>query len=80
MTNVPFLDLGRMHASIRADLDAAIDRVISASSLVGGKEVEARGLGVRSRDENAELGLLPLEDVKARILAETLPPSRRPSA
>lgn len=41
MTNVPFLDLGRMHASIRADLDTAIDRVITASSLVGGKEVEA---------------------------------------
>lgn len=46
-------------------------------AVVGGKEVEARGLGVRSRDENAELGLLPVADVKARILAESLPPSQR---
>jgi len=46
-------------------------------AVVGGKEVEARGLGVRSRDENAELGLLPLADVKARLLAESLPPSAR---
>ena len=38
---VPFLDLTRLHDSIRPDIDAAIDRVLRASILVGGKEVEA---------------------------------------
>jgi dTDP-4-amino-4,6-dideoxygalactose transaminase len=37
--NVPFLDLGRLHASIRRELDAAIDRVLSSSAFVGGAEV-----------------------------------------
>jgi dTDP-4-amino-4,6-dideoxygalactose transaminase len=38
---VPFLDLGALHASIRPDLDRAIDRVISSSGFVGGAEVVA---------------------------------------
>lgn len=46
-------------------------------AVVGGKEVEARGLGVRSRDLNAELGLLSVADVKARLLAEHFAPSFR---
>jgi dTDP-4-amino-4,6-dideoxygalactose transaminase len=37
---VPFLDLGRLHASIRSELDEAIDRVLRTSSFVGGGEVK----------------------------------------
>ena len=36
---VPFLDLGRLHESIRGDLDEAFDRVVSQSAFVGGDEV-----------------------------------------
>lgn len=36
---VPFLDLGRLHESIRLELDAAFERVISNSAFVGGNEV-----------------------------------------
>ena len=45
--------------------------------VVGGKEVEGRGLGVRSRDENADLGLLTLEAFGDRVAAESRPPSQR---
>ena len=45
--------------------------------VIGQKEVEARGLAVRSRDENADLGLIPLDDVISRIRAEGAPPSQR---
>lgn len=38
---VPFLDLARLHESIRPELDAAIDRVIRDSSFIGGAEVVA---------------------------------------
>lgn len=38
---VAFLDLERLHQSIRPELDAAIDRVLHASSFVGGGEVAA---------------------------------------
>lgn len=38
---VPFLDLARLHESIRSELDEAIDRVVAASAFVGGEEVEA---------------------------------------
>ncbi|MGZ4695216.1 MAG: DegT/DnrJ/EryC1/StrS family aminotransferase, partial [Acidimicrobiales bacterium] len=38
---VPFLDLGRLHESIRPEIDAAIDRVIKGSAFVGGGEVTA---------------------------------------
>jgi dTDP-3-amino-3,4,6-trideoxy-alpha-D-glucose transaminase len=37
--SVPFLDLGRLHDSIRPELDAVIDRVISSSAFIGGQEV-----------------------------------------
>lgn len=36
---VPFLDLARLHESIRPELDAAFDRVIGSSAFVGGREV-----------------------------------------
>lgn len=36
---VPFLDLARLHESIRSDLDAVIDRVIRSSAFIGGDEV-----------------------------------------
>jgi threonyl-tRNA synthetase len=46
-------------------------------AVVGQKEVEGRGLSVRSRDQNAELGFLTLDDFIARVRAEALPPSLR---
>ena len=39
--NLPFLDLGRLHESIRPEIDEAIDRVINGSAFIGGAEVEA---------------------------------------
>lgn len=36
---VPFLDLRRLHQSIRPELDMAIDRVLADSSFIGGAEV-----------------------------------------
>lgn len=38
---VPLLDLGAQHAPLRAELDAAISRVVDATSFIGGAEVEA---------------------------------------
>jgi dTDP-4-amino-4,6-dideoxygalactose transaminase len=35
MTKIPFLDLGRLHETIRPELDAAIDDVIGGSRFVG---------------------------------------------
>ena len=37
--SVAFLDLGRLHASIRPQLDAAMERVVAGSAFVGGAEV-----------------------------------------
>jgi threonyl-tRNA synthetase len=47
-------------------------------AVVGQKEAEERGVSVRSRDENKDIGLLKLEDLVARVQAEALPPSLRP--
>jgi threonyl-tRNA synthetase len=47
-------------------------------AVVGLKEAEQRGVSVRSRDENKELGMLKLEDLIARVRSEALPPSLRP--
>ena len=47
--------------------------------VIGEKEVEGRGLAVRSRDENKDLGFLPLEAVVERLNNEHLPPSKRKS-
>jgi len=41
MRPVPFLDLGRLHASIRERLDAAYQRVVDSGSFVMGAELEA---------------------------------------
>lgn len=38
---IPFLDLTRLHNSIRPELDEAIDRVVAGSAFIGGEEVEA---------------------------------------
>lgn len=37
--NIPFLDLARLHASIRDELDAATDEVMAASSFISGPHV-----------------------------------------
>lgn len=63
----------RLGAKIRA---ARLMRVPYVG-VVGGKEVEARGLGVRSRDENKDIGLLTLDQVRDRIVQESAPPSQR---
>jgi len=36
---IPFLDLGRLHDSIRPEIDEAIDRVVAESAFIGGPEV-----------------------------------------
>ncbi|MEZ4255983.1 MAG: threonine--tRNA ligase [Polyangiales bacterium] len=46
--------------------------------VIGEKEVEGRGLAIRSRDEDKDLGFMPLDAVIARLREEGLPPSRRP--
>ncbi|MBC7170835.1 MAG: threonine--tRNA ligase, partial [Polyangiaceae bacterium] len=46
-------------------------------AVVGEKEVEARGLGVRSRDEDKDIGLLSIADMKARLAEEGVSPSAR---
>jgi dTDP-3-amino-3,4,6-trideoxy-alpha-D-glucose transaminase len=38
---VPFLDLSRLHETIRPEIDAAIDRVIKGSAFIGGDDVTA---------------------------------------
>jgi len=38
---VPFLDLARLHDSIRPELDDAFDRVLQSSGFIGGAEVSA---------------------------------------
>lgn len=44
---IPFLDLGRLHQSIRRELDAAISEVIDSSSFIG-------GVGARFEERFAE--------------------------
>jgi len=41
--------------------------------VVGGKEQEARALGVRSR-EKGELGAIPLDELAAKLIEESKPP------
>jgi threonyl-tRNA synthetase len=45
--------------------------------VIGQAEVEGRGLAIRSRDEDKDLGFIALDDVIARLRVESLPPSRR---
>jgi threonyl-tRNA synthetase len=43
--------------------------------VIGQKEVEGQGLALRSRDENKDLGFIPLSDVFVRLAHENQPPS-----
>lgn len=43
--------------------------------VIGQKEVEGQGLALRSRDENKDLGFVPLSDVFDRLERENRPPS-----
>ncbi|MCB9662253.1 MAG: threonine--tRNA ligase [Polyangiales bacterium] len=45
--------------------------------VIGEAEAAGRGLAIRSRDENKDLGFMSLADVIARMRVESLPPSRR---
>jgi dTDP-4-amino-4,6-dideoxygalactose transaminase len=66
----PLLDLGAQHAPLRAEIDAAIARVIDTSSLIGGAELEAfetefaaflgcrRAVGVASGTDALRLALI----------------------
>jgi threonyl-tRNA synthetase len=60
-----------------AKIRAARNLRVPYLAVVGQKEVQERGLSVRSRDLNAELGFLTLDDFVARVGAEALPPSLR---
>ena len=46
-------------------------------AVIGEREVEGRQLALRSRDENKDLGAIPLDEVVARIGQEGLAPSLR---
>jgi threonyl-tRNA synthetase len=46
-------------------------------AVVGEKEVASGGLAIRSRDLNADLGLLPIAEVIARLRSESRAPSLR---
>ena len=83
--------LARLHAAgIRATADLSSDKLgakirqarldrIPYLGVIGEKEQDAGGLAIRSRDENADLGLHPLEVVIDRIRREGVPPSQRGS-
>jgi hypothetical protein len=45
--------------------------------VVGEKDVASGGLAIRSRDLNADLGLLPIAEVIARLRSESRAPSLR---
>jgi len=44
-------------------------------AVIGQKEVEGQGLALRSRDENKDLGFVPVSEVIARLERENHPPS-----
>jgi threonyl-tRNA synthetase len=47
--------------------------------VIGQKEVEGHGLALRSRDENKDLGFIPLSGVIERLAREKQPPSMQES-
>ena len=47
--------------------------------VIGQKEVEGKGLALRSRDENKDLGFIPLAEVFERLERENHPPSEQES-
>lgn len=63
----------RLGAKIRS---ARLTRV-PYIGVIGAKERDSHGLALRSRDENADLGLTTVDEVAARLLAESRPPSLR---
>ncbi len=75
-------------AGIRAIADLSGDKLgakirvarnmrIPYRAVVGEKEVESGGLSISSRDEGKDLGMLSLDEVIAKLRAESLPPSLR---
>ncbi len=48
-------------------------------AVIGQQEVEGQGLAVRSRDENKDLGFVPLSEVVERLERESRPPSMQES-
>jgi len=78
-------------AGIRVDADLSADKLgakirtgrllrIPYLGIIGQKEVDDGGVSLRSRDENGDLGFFPLAAAIARLEAEQLPPSRRPTS
>ncbi|MFT5355863.1 MAG: threonyl-tRNA synthetase [Polyangiales bacterium] len=65
----------RLGAKIRA---ARLMRV-PYIGVIGQKEAEGRGLAIRSRDENKDLGFMPVADVVARLQGEAKAPSLQAS-
>jgi threonyl-tRNA synthetase len=49
-------------------------------AVIGEKEVEGRGLAIRSRDEDKDLGFIALDEFIARLQVETVAPSLRPKS
>jgi threonyl-tRNA synthetase len=75
-------------ADVRAIADLSSDKLgakirnartlrIPYLAVVGAREAESHTASVRSRDEDRDLGALPVADLIARVRAESLPPSRR---
>lgn len=72
VSEVPFLNLGRLHLSVAADISAAIDEVIGSSAFIGGPTVQAfesafaeshaaaRAVGTNSGTDALALGLRAL--------------------
>jgi len=78
-------------AGLRVDTDLSADKLgakiragrllrIPYLGIIGQSEVDQRGVALRSRDENKDLGFFSMADVIARLDAERLPPSRRPAS
>ena len=77
-------------AGIRAISDTSSDKLgakirnarnmrLPYQGVVGQREAEQRGVSLRSRDEDKDLGFVPLDALIERIRAEGMPPSRRTS-
>ncbi len=75
-------------AGVRAIADTSADKLgakirnarnmrLPYLAVLGQREAEQRGASVRSRDEDRDLGFMPLDALIARIRAEALPLSRR---
>jgi threonyl-tRNA synthetase len=75
-------------AGVRVTVDVSADKLgakvrnarnmrIPYRAVIGEKEAESRGLAITQRDGNKELGPLPIDQVVAMILAESIAPSLR---